>query len=314
MKNIDIRRVDLNLLVAFEAIYEEGSVTRASERLHLTQSAISHALSRLRELCDDPLFERNGNIITPTAMARRLIGPVQSALRLLEQSINQAHPAKPEKVRPRLNIGMLLATYGPGFLPQLTASMGNTPPYEIAVSHYSLGKLESHLAAGKFDVAIQFEFPHSSRIRSTLLNCEKLGIMVRQGHPLSKGTMDLDAYLGQYHVVVAPFEQDANLVDLEFQRLGLKREIVLRCQDYWTACKTVAATDFLLTATRSTLALMQESFPGNRLVALPTDLNTPREMNIRLYWHESKEEDPANLWLRNTLCSIFTGYRNSSPD
>jgi DNA-binding transcriptional LysR family regulator len=71
MKTIDIRRIDLNLLIAFEAIYEEGSVTQASERLHLTQSALSHALSRLRELFDDPLFERRGNIIAPTAMARQ---------------------------------------------------------------------------------------------------------------------------------------------------------------------------------------------------------------------------------------------------
>lgn len=305
MKNIDIRRVDLNLLVAFEAIYEEGSVTRASGRLHLTQSALSHALSRLRELCDDPLFERNGNIITPTAMARRLISPVQSALRLLEQSINQAHPNHPEKIRRRLNIGMLLATYGPSFLPQLIARMGSLAPYEIAVSHYSLGKMESHLSTGKFDVAIQFEFPHSSQIRNALLSREKLGIMVRQGHPLSQGTLDLDAYLNQYHVVVAPFEQDANLVDMEFQRLGLKREIVLRCQDYWTACKTVATTDFLLTATHSTLALMQECFPGNRLLALPPDLNTPEEMNIRLYWHESTDADPDNQWLRENLLSIF---------
>ena len=77
MKTIDIRRIDLNLLIAFEAIYEEGSVTQVKNLLfkhtsmHLTQSALSHALSRLRELFDDPLFERRGNIIAPTAMARQ---------------------------------------------------------------------------------------------------------------------------------------------------------------------------------------------------------------------------------------------------
>jgi hypothetical protein len=93
MKHIDIRRIDLNLLIAFEAIYQEGSVTGASERLYLTQSALSHALSRLRELCDDPLFERHGKIMVPTGMARQLIVPVQSALTLLERSLNQPYPA-----------------------------------------------------------------------------------------------------------------------------------------------------------------------------------------------------------------------------
>ena len=100
MKHIDIRRIDLNLLIAFEAIYQEGSVTGASERLYLTQSALSHALSRLRELCDDPLFERHGKIMVPTGMARQLIVPVQSALTLLERSLNQPYPAVSGKVRP----------------------------------------------------------------------------------------------------------------------------------------------------------------------------------------------------------------------
>lgn len=305
MKIIDIRRVDLNLLVAFEAIFEEGSVTQASERLHLTQSALSHALSRLRELFDDPLFERRGNVITPTKMARRLIGPVQSALGLLERSINQAHPRQSEKVRRRLNIGMLLSTYGAIFLPQLMMRMNAAAPYEIVLSHYNYGKLEPHLAAGKFDVAIQFQFPHSNQIRSALLSRESLGIMARKDHPLALAPMDLEAYLSHYHVIVAPTERTANLVDMEFQRHGLERQIVLRCHDYWSACKTVASTDFLLTATRSTLALMQPCFPGSLLLPMPADLNTPDSVNICLYWHESADADPDNLWLRNNLLSIF---------
>ena len=305
MKTIDIRRIDLNLLIAFEAIYEEGSVTQASERLHLPQSALSHALSRLRELFNDPLFERRGNIIAPTAMARHLIGPVQSALGLLERSINQIRPVSQHQARRRLNIGLLLSTYGVSFLPQLMTRMDNAAPYEVSVSHYALGKLEPSLAAGKIDVAIQFEFPHSSQIRSTLLSREALGIMARQDHPLATLNFDLDAYLGQYHVLVAPYERGANLVDMEFQRLGLERRIALRCQDYWTACKTVEATDFLLTATRSTLARMLGSFPGNRLMKLPADLHTPEAMNICLYWHESADTDPDIQWLRDTLRSIF---------
>jgi DNA-binding transcriptional LysR family regulator len=309
MKMIDIRRMDLNLLVAFEAIYEEGSVTQASERLHLTQSALSHALSRLRELFDDPLFERRGNVIAPTNMARHLIGPVQSALGLLERSINQVYPAGQDKARRRLNIGLLLSTYGVSFLPQLMMRMDKTAPYEISISHYAFGKLESSLASGKIDVAIQFEFPHSSQVRSALLSREALGIMARKNHPLAEREMDLETYLGQYHVVVAPYERDANLVDMEFQRLGLERKIALRCQDYWTACKTVESTDLLLTATRSTLSRMRESFPDNHLMKLPADLHTPEAMNICLYWHESAEMDPDILWLREALLSVFEQNR-----
>ena len=183
--------------------------------------------------------------------------------------------------------------------------MDSAAPYEVSISHYALGKLEPSLATGKIDVAIKFEFPHSSQIRSVLLSREALGIIARQDHPLAECDMDLDAYLSQYHVLVAPYERGANLVDMEFQRLGLERRIALRCQDYWTACKTVETTDFLLTATRSTLTRMLGSFPGNRLIKLPADLHTPEAMNICLYWHESAETDPDIRWLRDALRSIF---------
>src|SRR5512137_2165102 len=116
MKHIDIRRIDLNLLVACEAIYQEASVTRASERLCLSQSALSHALSRLRELCDDPLFERHGRIMVPTAMASQLVEPVQSALALLERSLNGSCPPGGGTPRQRLSIG-LISLYEAAFLP-----------------------------------------------------------------------------------------------------------------------------------------------------------------------------------------------------
>ncbi|MFM7785746.1 MAG: LysR family transcriptional regulator, partial [Gammaproteobacteria bacterium] len=118
MHKIDIRRIDLNLLIAFEAIYQEGSVTRASHRLFLSQSAMSHALARLRELCGDPLFERQGNAMVPTAMARQLVTPVQSALGLLERSLNRNADRDGRPSPEPLRIG-LITLYEPAFLPRL---------------------------------------------------------------------------------------------------------------------------------------------------------------------------------------------------
>ncbi|MBK6279861.1 MAG: LysR family transcriptional regulator [Gammaproteobacteria bacterium] len=304
MKHIDIRRIDLNLLIAFEAIYQEGSVTGASERLYLTQSALSHALSRLRELCDDPLFERHGKIMVPTGMARQLIVPVQSALTLLERSLNQPYPAVSGKVRPRLTIG-LISMYEAAFLPRLMARMAGEPDYEIAVTRYAPGKLEGHLAQGKFDVAIQMETPHSVHVHSTPLLRERLAVMARRGHPQAGEDIDLATYMAQYHVVVVPDERWTDFVSQEFQRLRLNRQVVLRCQDYWTAAQTVASSDFLLTAQRAALEQVLQSFPGNQLLPMPSDLDTPEAMEVRLYWHASRDEDPANRWLRQQLRAIF---------
>ena len=90
-----IDRIDLNLLVVFDAIYTEGGITRASEKLHLSQPAISHALGRLRALFDDPLFERDGRSMVPTPLARNLIGTVQRALRDLQIMFNDMDRFEP---------------------------------------------------------------------------------------------------------------------------------------------------------------------------------------------------------------------------
>lgn len=304
MKRIDVRRIDLNLLVAFEAIYEEGSVTAASERLCLTQSALSHALARLRDLCGDPLFERNGKATVPTALARGLITPVQSALGQLELSLNQPAPSSSGRARRRLSIG-LVSLYEAAFVPRLVARMGDDPAYEIEVAHYQPGKLEVHLESGRFDVAIQRREPHSSQIDSETLIDEGLAIMARTDHPAAGDGFDLRGYLGQGHVLVIPSERWTDFVSMEFERLRLVRRIVLRCQDYWTACKAVSGSRLLLTAQRAALQQIVSSFPETRLWPMPRDMCTVETSEVCLYWRVARANDPDLCWLRENLRALF---------
>lgn len=308
MQKIDIRRVDLNLLIAFEAIYQEGSVTRASQRLFLSQSAMSHALARLRELCGDPLFERKGNAMVPTEMARQLVAPVQSALGLLERSLN--HARDPAAVaRERLTIG-LITLYEPAFLPRLAARVQpGIDPYELAIARYPPGKLEVHLAQGRFEVAVQMSIPHAAQIRSKPLLRERLGVLARAGHPViaADGAIALTDYLGERHVLMVPDERWTDFVSQEFQRLGLERAIALRCQDFWSACEAVATSDLLLTAQRSALEQAQRNFPGTVIAPMPVGMDTVEEVEIRLYWLASREEEPGNRWLRENLQAVFGG-------
>src|SRR6185312_7046566 len=85
-----ISKIDLNLFIVFEAIYAEGGITRASQKMNLTQPAISHALNRLRQMFGDPLFERQGHVMTPTPLARSIIDPVRRSLRGFELTLNGA--------------------------------------------------------------------------------------------------------------------------------------------------------------------------------------------------------------------------------
>ncbi len=307
MNNIDIRRIDLNLLVVFEAIYREGTVTRASEKLHLTQSSVSHALGRLRELFNDPLFVRLRNGMTPTPMARELYQPILSALRILENTLNQAPPSAQPRVRRTLNIG-LITTDEAAFVPQLMARQGNDPQYEIVTLLYEPGRFEHRLATGKFDVALQpfaYSYP-SVDVLSRLLTREGLSVMIRRNHPaLRRGALDLDTYLALKHIVVAPRRVETSFLDMEFARRRLEREVVLRCQDYWTAARIVAQTDCILTAPHRPMSYLVSSLRANKLVPLPDGFNMPDGADIYMYWHATADQDPDNLWLRESLIEIF---------
>ncbi|MBV6422250.1 MAG: HTH-type transcriptional regulator LeuO [Steroidobacteraceae bacterium] len=312
MKRINARRIDLNLLIAFEAIYEEGSVTAASQRLSLTQSALSHALARLRELCGDPLFERHGKATVPTAKARSLIGPVQAALGQLERSLNQPVASSGRRTPRRLSIG-LISLYEAAFVPQLVTRMGDDPAYEIEVAHYEPGKLEVHLESGRFDVAIQMQVPHSNQICSEVLINERLAILARADHPAAGDGFDLHTYLEQDHVLVIPNERWPDFISMEFERLRLARRIVLRCQDYWTACKAVAGSHLLLTAQRAALQEVMPAFPETGIWPMPRDMATVETSEVCLYWHVTRESNPDLRWLRGNLRAIFAALRHNHP-
>jgi DNA-binding transcriptional LysR family regulator len=133
-----ISRIDLNLLAVFDTIYAEGSITRASRRLNLSQPAISHALSRLRQLVDDPLFMRQGRLMTPTPLARRIIEPVRQSLRTIEATLAKRDPFAPASAAKHFTIGTrdVLEAVVLGALmrnvaaaaPRITNSSANFPP------------------------------------------------------------------------------------------------------------------------------------------------------------------------------------------
>src|ERR1043165_1289324 len=129
---MQLSRIDLNLLVVLDAIYTEGGITRAADKLHLTQPAISHALGRLRRLLNNELFEREGRAMVPTPFTRNLIEPVRGALRSLEITLNEIETFDPASSQKRFALGVrdvLEAT----LLPPLMAHVNqDAPAVEIA--------------------------------------------------------------------------------------------------------------------------------------------------------------------------------------
>lgn len=298
-----ISRVDLNLFTVFEVIYSEGSVTRAAARLNLTQPAISHALGRLRQMFDDPLFVRQGQAMVATPLARTLIEPVRHALRGLELTLNGVRAFDPGQANKNFNLALrdvLEATILPPLMQRLSTE---APGIDIAASHVDRRELELELASGTIDGAIDVLLPLSSEVRHTRIYRDELVVVARNGHPHIHRKLDLQVYLEQDHVLASSRRRGPGIEDFELSRHGLERRIRLRCQHYFAACRVVSQSNLLLTMPGRYARIANEQF-GNRI--LPFPLEVPR-FDVFFYWHANVDNDPANRWLREQVMASVHG-------
>ena len=296
-----LSQVDLNLFVVLEAIYREGNITRAGLQLNLTQPAISHALKRLRDLLQDPLFVRQGPHMVPTPFTRNMIEQVRQALQILEVNLSQSRNFVPEHTR--RNFHLSLWEYAETLiLPPLLRRLTHAAPgMSITTSRVKRRDLETELASGSVDLAIDIPMTMSDRIRHKWLLNETFVVISRPGHPTIADNLDLDTYLQQRHIQVSSRRQGPSLIDVELSRRGLRRQVFLRSQHTFAACMVVSKTDMLLTLPERHAQLLN---PGlmNQVHLFP--LRAPR-LEAHLYWHESVENDPANRWLREEIEKIL---------
>lgn len=297
-----VSRLDLNLFVVLNAIYTEGNITRAARSLNLTQPALSHALGRLRAVFDDPLFVRQGSAMMPTPLTRSLIAPVQQALKTLTTSVQQTASFDPAATRRTFSIGVRDVLESK-LLPPLVARLkAVAPAVDVASVRADRRELESELAAGALDMAVDVLLNLSDRVRRTRLLRDTLVVVARDGHPEVGDQPDMECYLRQSHVLVSSRRKGMGLEDVELARLGRHRHIALRCQQYYAACRVVAESDLLLTMPEQYAYSANATLP-NRVFPVPFAVPP---LDVYLYWHETAELDPANRWLRETLLALFS--------
>lgn len=298
---VHINRLDLNLFVVLNAIYTEGNITRAARSLNLTQPALSHALGRLRAVFDDPLFVRRGSAMAPTPLARALIAPVRQSLNTLTASVQQCRNFDPASTRRSFTIGFRDVLESKLLPPLIGRLKADAPLIDVASVRADRRELESELAAGSLDMAMDVLLNLSSAVHRTLLVRDTLVVVARDGHPAFAGGLDLEGYLREAHVLVSSRRKGGALEDMELARLGRSRRVALRCQQYYAACRVVAETDLLLTMPEHYAHTANLNLP-NRVFPLPFPAPT---LDVYLYWHEAAEHDPANRWLRDLLLGMF---------
>ncbi|HEU4410853.1 MAG TPA: LysR family transcriptional regulator [Polyangiaceae bacterium] len=283
--------LDLNLLLTFEVVHAERNLTRAAGRLFVSQSAVSHALARLREQLGDPLFVRRGRGVAPTPAAERLAPAVREALALLRGAL-AAREFDPARDLGRVVVAMH-DEFEPSLVPPLAARLRRRAP-AVVIESVRLDRpaLERDLASGRLDLAVDVGQATGPELRHAALTSEGFCVVSRR-----RRALDAAAYLAARHVTVSSRRRGPSFEDLLLGRLGHQRAIAVRCQRYEAACRIVAASDLLLTAPP-----LRAHAHARRLglVLLPMPLRLPPgEMHV--YWHRQADADPRSRWLRAEL-------------
>lgn len=298
---MQLSRIDLNLFTVFDAIYREGGITAAAKRLHLSQPAISHALARLRELLDDPLFERRGNDMVPTPTARALAATVASSLGSIEEMLDRAGHFDPATSQRRFTIAVR-DSHERSFLPSLVAELSREAPgIDVAVVRIERSNLEEDLLSGELDVAVDVALSTSADIRRERLGTESLVVLARQGHPSINGTLERETYFAMEHVLVTGRRHGGGFEDIALNRLGLSRRVRVRCQQYASAAEVVSQSDMLATLPRMQAKLANRR-TNNQVLPFPIDIPS---MEHFLYWHANVDGDKANRWFREKVSALL---------
>ena len=297
-----ISTFDLNLFVILNAIYTQGSLTKAADVVGITQPAVSNALSRLRVKFNDDLFLRTGSGMIPTQKTENMIADIQNALMLMQQSVDEPDEFNPStSIR---NFKISLADVSEGrVLPYLMEEIDKIAPnVSVGSFHYSRRDQVHALATNQLDFVVDPVIPRSNEVKSQKVFEDHFVVAHRKDHALTKlDRITIEDILSQRHLNISQRTKGPHIIDVELAKLGLERDIALRAQHFLIAPDVVRNSDIVLFCTQSFALRHQLDY-----VDIPAELPT---MEYFLIWHASDDMDGAHIWMRNLLIEAYKNAR-----
>ncbi|MBO9352880.1 LysR family transcriptional regulator [Bordetella petrii] len=294
---MNIKTFDLNLLRVFVVVYRLRSVSHAASAIGLTQPAMSNALRRLREQCNDPLFTRSGRTMEPTALANSLFAPLEAALAGIETCFSQVGDFRPESSRRTFRL--LMSDVGEMVvLPRLMLTLSSAAPHvSIEASRLSHADYAPALRSGQADLAIgNIGFLHAGFYQQHLFDDRYLCI-ARKGHPALGDKLTLARYLSLGHVTATAGSTDA-LVEEALSGRKQRRDIKLTVTHYHRCAAIVLRSDLIATVPGNAVVGMD----GLQTHALPFKMPQAR---VRQFWHRRAHTDAAHKWLRQLIADLI---------
>ncbi len=301
---MDIRSVDLNLLVVFDAMYQHRQVTKAGEALKLSQPAMSAALSRLRTLFNDPLFVRTGTEMAPTPKAQTLSVSIRHVVSTIETSI--LLPTHFELHHSQRIFTLVTPDIAEvNFLPRLLAELAHKAPH-INLKTWAMPRQAASqaLASGTADMAIGY-FPDlqtAGFFQQKLITSAHVCV-VRKKHPTIGDKITLTQFIQASHAVVKPDGRE-HVFEKFLQQKGIQRRVVVELSHFMSLLPIVESSNLVATVPRD-LADFFVSHGDVRYVDTPMKSPT---IQVHLFWHERFQKDPAHIWLRQVIHRLFSTH------
>lgn len=307
---MDIQRIDLNLLLVFDALYDTGSATAAAKRLKLSQPTVSVALGKLRATLDDELFVRSANGMSPTPRAQRLREPVRRLLDLVANEILPSERYDPTRASRPFTI--CLSDVGemvflPALMQKIQAIAPSTPVVSVSLRPQELTQA---LETGQVDLALGYFPDLDAGIIQQGLFEHAFVCLARRGHPqVHAGEVSLQAFLQLDHLVVSADGRSQEIFERVMQARRDERHVSLRTPHFMSAPLIIAKSDMVTTvpkavgavwAARANLQMFQPPMP---VPPIP----------LKQFWHRRFNDDPRLCWLRGLVQELFLG-RDPSDD
>lgn len=294
---MNIKNFDLNLLRVLDALLSERSVTRAAQRLNLSQPAVSNALARLRTQMGDNLLVRGTGGLLPTPRAEALQNQIREILENIESTLTPDvfDPLVLEKTF-HLNMPNYIELL---LLPQLFKEISQTAPkVKLAIESQGPDVACERLLKGTLDIAFGYFAGIPDQLFRQHLLTERFVCLIGKQHPHIQGSLSMEQFLAEAHILVSPQGgKFVGVVDDMLAKQGLKRNVVLSIPHFTVAPNIVMNSNLIITMTER---IAQEFTEHYAVQILPAPLPLP-EFSVSQAWHARTQNEPAQRWLRELI-------------
>lgn len=306
-----VRNIDLQLLECFDVLLRERSVSRAAEKLSISQSTASEMLAKLRDRFADPLLVRTRDGLAPTSRALELLPQVRESVERLRHLLDagSAFDAATSRVTFRLSTSDYTQLL---LMPALTRGMlVDAPQCTIDVLPVNILRVEQAMDAGDIDLAIAYYPEPPPSLRRSPLFSDRYVCIARPGHPQATAPLTAGGFAALPHVRVAPSGLTffSSVVDQALESLGLQRRVAVSSPHFLLAAQLVSQTDLVLALPYQAALALAAHFPL-QVIEIPMPMRT---IDLSMYWHERCHHSAPQQWLRERVRSILA-QRPSGDD